>query len=104
MLESRNPATGELIDTVPVTSPRTVARIADEVARVQQGWALVPAVERADVLREAAHLMIRRRDELTELITAESGKTLMDASTIEVTGMILICDWLAGWAPRILAP
>ena len=103
VLESRDPATGELIDTVPITPARRIAAIADEVARVQQGWALVPVAERAEVLREAAQVMIRRRRELTDLITAETGKTLMDASTIEVTGMILICDWLGHWAPRYLA-
>ena len=103
-LESRNPATGQVLGSVTVTPARRVAALADEVDRVARGWALVPLAERAALLGRAAAVIARRRWDLSERITAETGKTVMESSAIEVTGMLLICDWLAGWATRYLSP
>ncbi|MGH2739777.1 MAG: aldehyde dehydrogenase family protein, partial [Actinomycetota bacterium] len=63
-VRSFDPATGELIGSVPVTTPAQVERIAEEVARIQAGWGLTPIVERLAVIRRAAEVLIRRGEEL----------------------------------------
>jgi acyl-CoA reductase-like NAD-dependent aldehyde dehydrogenase len=47
-LESFNPATGDLVGSVPTIVPEEVQGIVDEVARVQPAWAELPAKTRAE--------------------------------------------------------
>ncbi|WP_224450348.1 aldehyde dehydrogenase family protein [Haloprofundus salilacus] len=45
----------------------------------QETWASTPAPERGAVLKRAADILDARKDELTETLTAEEGKTLGEA-------------------------
>jgi acyl-CoA reductase-like NAD-dependent aldehyde dehydrogenase len=104
ILESRDPATGELIGTVPVTPPKDVERIAEEVARRQAGWALVPLPERLDVIRRASRVLLRRRDEIAMAITRENGKTFVEAGIVDVSNGAVQLDWIAKAGLKYLSP
>ncbi|MDQ4005313.1 MAG: aldehyde dehydrogenase family protein [Actinomycetota bacterium] len=104
LLESRAPATGELLGTVPVTSPEEVHRIADEVARVQQGWALVPLIDRLEVIGRAAQVLLRRREEIAEAVSRENGKTVVESGVVEVVNGLATLDWVAKSGRRYLSP
>ncbi|MGH2686998.1 MAG: aldehyde dehydrogenase family protein, partial [Actinomycetota bacterium] len=104
LLESRAPATGEVLGAVPVTPPEEVSRIADEVARVQQGWALVPLVDRLDVIARAAQVLLRRREEIAQAVSRENGKTVVESGVVEVINGIATLDWVAKAGRRYLAP
>jgi acyl-CoA reductase-like NAD-dependent aldehyde dehydrogenase len=95
VIESRNPATREIVGTVPVTFPEDVPAVAEEVARVQRGWALVPLPERLRVLRRATEVLVRRRAELAELISREGGKPIVEAAINDVGNATLTVDWVA---------
>ncbi|MGH2651934.1 MAG: aldehyde dehydrogenase family protein, partial [Actinomycetota bacterium] len=103
-LESYDPATGELIGAVPITPPGKVEGIAEEVARIQEGWALTPINERQRVMERAAKILLRRADEVGLLVTREHGKTVVESAVVDVGQTILILDWLAEFAERYLAP
>lgn len=77
-LVSLNPATGEAVGEVPVSS---VAQIEECVARARQAqadWAARSAQERMECLLPAGRRLVERSEELGELLTREMGKPLRE--------------------------
>lgn len=104
VLESFDPATGELLGTVPVTRPEDVEHVAEEVARIQRGWALVPLAERLGVIHRAAQVLLRRSDEIAMAVTRENGKPFVESGIVEVANGVATLDWIAKWGGRYLSP
>jgi succinate-semialdehyde dehydrogenase/glutarate-semialdehyde dehydrogenase len=103
-LESHDPATGELLGRVPVTPPEAVEQVAAETAIAQADWARVPLRERSRIVANAAQVMLQRSEELAAAVTRETGKTLMEATAIDVGAGAMVLDWIGKHAPRYLAP
>jgi betaine-aldehyde dehydrogenase len=80
-LESRNPATGELVAKAPMSTPDEMAHAVEEARRAfdSGAWSSKRPAERARVLREASELLRRDVDSLGVLLTLETGKPLADA-------------------------
>jgi acyl-CoA reductase-like NAD-dependent aldehyde dehydrogenase len=104
VIDSRDPATGEVIGTVAVTPPEQVEAIAEEVARIQRGWALVPLGERCRIVGRAVEVMLRRFDELALAVTRENGKTIMESTAADVGALVVAVDWIARHGHRYLTP
>lgn len=75
-----NPATLETIAEVPDQGIDEARRAVDRAAAAFADWSRTSPRHRSDVLRRAFELMLRDKDELTELIAAENGKSLIDAA------------------------
>jgi acyl-CoA reductase-like NAD-dependent aldehyde dehydrogenase len=103
-LASRDPATGELLGRVRVTAPGDVERVAAEAAVAGRAWARRPLRERSRIVGRAAQVMLRRSEELSAAVTRETGKTLMESTTIDVGAGAMVLDWIGANAPRYLAP
>ena len=101
-LESYNPATGELLGSVPTVALGDVRAVVDGVAAVQRAWAAVPLAGRAAVLRRAAVVLLGELDELAALLTREQGKPLAEAYTMELLPTIDALHWIADHGPAIL--
>lgn len=79
IIEVTNPATGELIDTVPNVTAEDVDE-AVKVAKIEQKkWREVPLHKRADVLYRFADLIERDKDRLAKLLSDETGKPIREA-------------------------
>jgi acyl-CoA reductase-like NAD-dependent aldehyde dehydrogenase len=104
VIDSRNPATGEVLGTVPITAAADVDGVAEEVRRIQGGWALVPLPERLRVLRRATEVLVGRRDELAELISREGGKPIVEAAINDVGNATLTVDWVVKAGLKYLSP
>jgi acyl-CoA reductase-like NAD-dependent aldehyde dehydrogenase len=78
-ISSINPATGELIGTVPASDAQDVARAVDAAARAFEKWRKTPAPRRAEIIHTAADLVRARKQQLGELLTREMGKVLPEA-------------------------
>ena len=79
IIEVTNPATGELIDTVPNCSADDVNE-AVRVAEIEQKkWAEVPLHERADKIYKFIDLVERDKDRLAKLLSDETGKPIKEA-------------------------
>ncbi|MFL6414550.1 MAG: aldehyde dehydrogenase family protein [Bryobacteraceae bacterium] len=72
----RNPATGEVIDTVPQAGPEDVHQAIEVALRGKPIMAALPAHRRSDILRKAGELIQERSEELTRLLTSENGKPI----------------------------
>ncbi|WBV41466.1 NAD-dependent succinate-semialdehyde dehydrogenase [Pseudoroseomonas cervicalis] len=94
-----NPATEEVIGTVPHASQ---ADMDEALAAAERGfatWRKVSAYERAKLMRKAAELLRSRADSIAKLMTLEQGKPLPEAK-MEVMAGADIIDWFAEEARR----
>jgi acyl-CoA reductase-like NAD-dependent aldehyde dehydrogenase len=80
--EVRNPATGELVDTVPKGDASDTRRAIDAAAAAFPSWSKAPATKRSLILFRAIAHVREHLDEVAQLLTSEQGKPLRD-STIE---------------------
>src|SRR5215207_1223144 len=78
-LEDRDPATGELAARVPLSGAADVDAAVGAARAAQPAWREVPPQERARAVLALRDALVRYRQELTALVTADMGKTLADA-------------------------
>jgi acyl-CoA reductase-like NAD-dependent aldehyde dehydrogenase len=98
--EVRNPATGEVVDTVPSGGPEDVDRAAQAAARAFETWSKLSAFKRAHILHEAARHMLSKVDEIAPVLTQEQGKTLLE-SRLEAQRFGENIAWFADLADKI---
>lgn len=89
-----DPATGELVSRVSDGTEADGTAAVDAAAAAFPGWAATPTRERSEILRRTFELMLRDRDGLAQLISAENGKALADARA-EVTYAAEFFRWFA---------
>ncbi|HEV7990769.1 MAG TPA: aldehyde dehydrogenase family protein [Gemmatimonadaceae bacterium] len=77
--ENRNPAdTRDLIGRFPLSGAADVDRAVASAQRGFELWRKTPAPARGDVLRRIGDIMVRRKEELADLMTREMGKPLTE--------------------------
>jgi len=101
-LDSFNPATGELVGSVPTLAPEEVQAVVDDVAGVQPFWALLPLADRARYMRRAAQAIIDDLDGIAELLSREQGKPVNEAYVMELLPTVDALHWIADNAEDIL--
>ncbi len=74
-----NPATGELLATVPLSGTAEVSRATDAAAAAYPAWRRTPPADRIQPLFELKQLLEDHQDELARIITQENGKTFAEA-------------------------
>ena len=79
MLQSFNPATGDLVGEVPVTQSTAIAAVVERARVAQKGWTSKSLAERGEILRQACQAFETRADEIGELMSREMGKPLGEA-------------------------
>jgi len=75
-MEIRNPATGELVDTVPQGTSEDVHRAVAAAEKALPEWSGLPSARRGEVLRKAVQLVHEHEGQLSKLLTQEQGKPL----------------------------
>jgi len=95
-----NPATGELIGTVPRAGASETRRAIDAAHHVLPSWGRRTAKERALVLRRWYELMLANQDDLALIMTAEQGKPLAEARG-EILYAASFIEWFAEEAKRL---
>ena len=94
-----NPATGEILGTVPKMGANETAE-AIEAARVaQKSWAAKTGKERAGIMRNWFDLIMKNQNVLAELLTLEMGKPLTEAKGEIAYGASFI-EWFSEEAKR----
>ncbi|NVK41727.1 MAG: NAD-dependent succinate-semialdehyde dehydrogenase [Oceanospirillaceae bacterium] len=101
MFESRNPATGELLDVFDLLAD---SQLEDRLVRaraVSRDWQRSTLEQRAALLRATADCIRAERDSLARSISLEMGKLLPEAFG-EVDKCALCCDYYADHAGEML--
>jgi succinate-semialdehyde dehydrogenase / glutarate-semialdehyde dehydrogenase len=95
-----NPATGELIGTVPDMGAAETRRAIAAAAQAWNGWRTKTAKERSAILRKWNDLMLANADDLALIMTVEQGKPLAEAKG-EIAYAASFLEWFAEEAKRV---
>jgi succinate-semialdehyde dehydrogenase/glutarate-semialdehyde dehydrogenase len=95
-----NPATGEIIGTVPKMGAAETRDAIDAADRALASWRKKTAKERSAVLRKWYELMLQNQEDLARLMTIEQGKPLVE-SRGEVVYAAAFLEWFAEEAKRV---
>lgn len=96
----QNPATGEVIRTVPTASDAEVEAALKAAHEAFAEWRQRSIQERAAIVHRVAELFEERKDELAAIITEEMGKPLAEAVE-EVEFAAAIVDYYAVHGPTL---
>jgi len=99
-LKVNNPATGEVLGTVPMMGAAETRRAIDAAKKAFAEWSRKTAKERSVLLRRWHDLMLANIDDLGKLMTAEQGKPLTEAKG-EVAYAASFIEWFAEEAKRV---
>ena len=95
-----NPATGEIVGTVPKFGAAETRDAIESANRAFLEWRKKTAKERAAVLRRWFDLMLANQEDLARLMTTEQGKPLTEArGEVAYAGAFL--EWFAEEAKRV---
>lgn len=96
----RNPATGDVIASVPDLGATETREAIDAASRAFPAWSKRTAQDRALILRRWFELMMANQDDLARLMTAEQGKPLAEARG-EIAYAAAYVEWFAEEARRV---
>ena len=96
-----NPATGDVLATIKVSSASDIDAAVDAAQRAQREWASRTGTERGRILRRAADLLRSRNAELAELETRDTGKPIQETNVVDVVSGADCLEYFAGVAPTI---
>ena len=99
-IEVNNPATGEILGTVPCMGANETWRAIEAAKDALADWSRRPAKERSNLLRGWYDLIMANVDDLGALMTAEQGKPLTEAKG-EVAYAASFIEWFAEEAKRV---
>jgi len=93
-IDVTNPATGDLIATVPNMGADETRRAIEAAEAAMPAWRAKTAQERAIILRRFFNLMMENQEDLGRLMTAEQGKPLAEAKG-EIAYAASFIEWFA---------
>lgn len=99
-IEVENPATGQTIASVPWGSEADVDRAVVAAHRAQPEWEALSPIERGELLRKLARLILENRERLAAIVVSEQGKPIREARG-EVEAAALYLTHAAEEARRI---
>ena len=98
-----NPATGQIVGTVPDLDSDVVSRMAARGRSAQPGWEAYGFEGRAQILRRAQKWLMDHSERVIETIVSETGKTYEDAEFAEIAYVANAFGFWAEHAPQYLA-
>jgi acyl-CoA reductase-like NAD-dependent aldehyde dehydrogenase len=102
-IEVENPATGQVIRTLPVTSPEEVRVLADRARTAQPAWEALGFEGRGRVLRRMQKWVVDNSERVIQSLIDETGKTYEDAAVVELAYGAGALGFWAKRAPGYLA-
>ncbi|CAN5214248.1 aldehyde dehydrogenase family protein [soil metagenome] len=99
-IEVKDPATGEVVDSVPRGAAADVDSAVEAAARAFPGWAATPGAKRAQLMHAAAEKMKAAVPEIARLLSREQGKPLAHA-TLEAMRVAENLEYYAGLADKL---
>lgn len=99
-LEVKNPATGEIVGTVPNAGQKETRLAIEAADEAFTSWSQLTAYERSRYLEQLYELALDKKDELARMITMEMGKPLSEAKG-EVEYAASFLKWFAEEGKRL---
>jgi len=99
-IDVENPATEEIIASVPSGGADDADRALVAARAAQPGWEAMPPASRGQLLKDLARLILENRERLARIVVAEQGKPIQEARG-EIEGAALYLTYAAEEARRI---
>jgi acyl-CoA reductase-like NAD-dependent aldehyde dehydrogenase len=100
--DSLDPATGEVLATLPIHGPDEVDAAVETARAAQAAWAEADPMQRTRVLLRVAALIEEHADELARLESRDVGKPVAEAIGRDVPFTVQTWLYYAGWPTKIL--
>ncbi|MBX6767947.1 MAG: succinate-semialdehyde dehydrogenase (NADP(+)), partial [Actinomadura rubrobrunea] len=97
------PFTGAALAEVPLSRPDDVRAAYERARRAQRDWARLPVAERVKPFLRLPDALMKRRDEILDIIQLETGKARRHALE-EFLDVAMCALYYARRAPRLLRP
>src|SRR5438445_5299647 len=104
MLQSLNPATGQVVGEVLGNTPQEVREAVEHARKAFPEWAALSPKERAGYLKEVRHRIFEELDRIIETISTENGKPRAESLAHDVIPALLTLQYLEDLAPKALKP
>jgi acyl-CoA reductase-like NAD-dependent aldehyde dehydrogenase len=101
---SRDPATGEEIGRVPLTTAEEVQNAVQRARSAQPTWASLPFRERSRVILRAREIALADIEEIARLISRETGKPVAEAISMEIVPTLDLMHYFAYQSEELLKP
>ena len=88
VIEAINPATQDVIGTVPITQEARIPEMVAQARKAQENWSRLTFEQRAKPLGLLRDLMIKRASEIAETISRGMGKPLIEALSYDVAMVV----------------
>src|ERR671932_2118247 len=95
-----NPATGEVVQSVPLGTAQDVEQAVQAAEQAFGSWAETSPEDRGAVLFDACERIKAHAAEIAQLLTAEQGKTLFEAN-LEIHHLVHGLEFYAGLASKV---
>ncbi len=92
---ARNPATGEAIGSCPLTTPAEVHAAVQRARAAKPAWASLTYQERAKYILSAREIVLDQLDEISNLVSSETGKPAPEALSMEVVPTLDLMHYFA---------
>ena len=96
LLDSVNPATGEVWARVPASDAVDINAAVEAARQAQPTWAALPAAARSQYLKQVSQIFIKHGEELARLETLDNGKLASENKSRAGVGMALVWERAAG--------
>ena len=103
MIETIDPATGRVLERIPLMDPSQIEARVAAAARASRGWSAASLDDRAALLRACAARLRAESDALAATAVREMGKPIVQARA-EVEKCAWAFDYFAGHGAEMLAP
>ena len=100
----QNPATQEIIGTLPNMAANQIAEAVARAAAAQVRWAATPVRDRMRILGRFAELLCDQKDSVARVISREAGKPEAEAMSTEVMVVLDTVKYLQNHVPAFLKP
>ncbi len=101
---SYDPATGEELGRVSVTSAEDVAVAVGRGRIASESWRKTSFAERKRLVMKALEVLLAELDDIGLLISRESGKPVAEAFSMEIAPVLDLMQYFARKTERLLAP
>ena len=98
-----NPATGEVITTVPLMGEAEVSQLIERARQAQPGWEALGFEGRGQILRRAQKWMVDNAERVIDVVVSEAGKTYEDAQAADYGYTVAALGFWGKQAPAYLA-
>lgn len=99
---SFNPATGEEVGRARLCSSEDVRRAVMRAREAQKAWGAKSYAERGQVVMRARGFVLEQMEEIAALVSAETGKPLAEAFSMEIAPTLDLMQFFARRTARLL--